>query len=439
MPLKARITKYTTSTVRVMTAAVVATGMVGSSVLAAPASFVTDSFTGASTTPNGWTYGGNNYSACLTAGDNSAGSIPKCSEITEAVGSGVLRLTDNGSDRAGFAIYNKVFHTGAGIDITFDSYQYNGSNADGISFFLIDGSKSPTKPGMYGEGLGYEGIDGGYVGVGLDAQGNFSRTNGVTDTGPGVQPNKIVLRGNQATKYKYIQGVSPARNLQGTTRANSAMRVHITIDKDNIMNIEASFDGGATWPTKMSNIDLSTVNGAGSLPETLKLGFAGSTGSFTDIHEIQNLVVQSILTPVIATDDTITTNGSATLGNVFGNDTLGTTQPSAATATTSLLDDGGTGITLAADGTLTASKTLQPGTYTLQYQICETASPTNCSTATVTITVPNVITVLPAPTAAAPVKAPNTGRGMYSPYILVILGVMLLTIFAAARRIRARR
>ena len=57
--------------------------------------------------------------------------------------------------------------------------------ADGISFFLIDGTATPTKAGGFGGSLGYAqntsppaptipGIVGGYLGVGLDEFGNYS-------------------------------------------------------------------------------------------------------------------------------------------------------------------------------------------------------------------------------------------------------------------------
>jgi hypothetical protein len=452
VPLKARITKYTTSTVRVMTAAIVAIGvmMSGAMAQAAPVGLLQDSFMDATTTLNAWSYSGNqNYTPCLTAGSGAAGSLPKCPDIAEAPGSGSLRLTQASNEQVGYVIYNNAFTTSGGVDITFDSYQYGGSGADGISFFLIDGAKNPTQRGIAGSGLGYVGIEGGYVGIGLDRYGNFSNgaqtsqdptTGGsmatLAPSGPGPRSNNIVLRGSQQSKYQYVSGVAAQRSLSGTTRTNSKTRVHITINKDNIMNVEVSYDGGVSYVPTIMDINLSTVAGQGGMPSTFKLGFAASTGGATDVHEIQNLAVKSLITPIVAEDDTLTAGTSANLGNVFGNDLLGSSQPSASAATTTLLDDGGTGATLAADGTLTASKTLEPGTYTLVYEICETASPANCSTATITLTVPTQLVVkpiAPAPSTPSAPSTPNTGSALPLPLIVTSSIALLLMLIAGMK------
>ena len=55
----------------------------------------------------------------------------------------------NGSS-AGFALYNHALPTSGGLDITFDQAQYGGSGADGISFFLVDGTADLTAPGSGG-------------------------------------------------------------------------------------------------------------------------------------------------------------------------------------------------------------------------------------------------------------------------------------------------
>ena len=41
------------------------------------------------------------------------------------------------------------------------------------------------------------------------------------------------------------------------------------------------------------------------------------------------------------------------------------------------------------DGTLTVPGNAAPGTYTLTYEICQVGDPTNCDTATITVTVPS--------------------------------------------------
>jgi hypothetical protein len=161
--------------------------------------------------------------ACLTAGTQGAtpaGSIPGCGNpALDPVGSGALRLTSNENLRAGFVIYNTPIPAGAGLSVTFDQFQYNGSGADGIGFFLIDATQptQPTQPGASGGSLGYAqrqggfgpdtpGLTAGYAGLGLDAFGNFSNPTEGRQGGPGFSPNSVVLRGsgNGFSGYSFI-------------------------------------------------------------------------------------------------------------------------------------------------------------------------------------------------------------------------------------------
>ena len=64
--------------------------------------------------------------------------------------------------------------------VRFEQYQYGGNGADGIGFYLVDGSTDLTSAGADGGSLGdaqrnlAPGVDGGYLGIGLDACGNFA-------------------------------------------------------------------------------------------------------------------------------------------------------------------------------------------------------------------------------------------------------------------------
>ena len=126
---------------------------------------------------------------------------------------GYLQLTDSSGNRAGSILYNKPLPATAGVSVTFEQYQYGGNGADGVGFFLVDGSTSLTETGGLGGSLGYAqrnsepGVLGGYLGVGLDAFGNFyndgesrgascpeGQRSPTTATGP-IAPNVITLRG----------------------------------------------------------------------------------------------------------------------------------------------------------------------------------------------------------------------------------------------------
>lgn len=250
-----------------------------------------------------WLSGGNSP-ACLTAaGGGDTNPIPACDTETpvDTEGNGALRLTTAANSESGFAIYNTPISTGEGLDVQFKMYQYGGTGADGIAFFLIDGAASPTQPGAYGGSLGYSsntdgdpGIVGGYVGVGFDRYGNFSSSDFGTG-GTGANNNSITVRGDEASGYQFVTRTDAdgALGVEGATDRSDAERdVRITISTNNIMNV--AVDYGSGFVTELSGIDLEAINGEGSLPTSFKFGFAASTGGSTNIHEIRGLTVQTL-------------------------------------------------------------------------------------------------------------------------------------------------
>ena len=207
--------------------------------------------------------------ACLTAGNNS-GTIPACvglpyygsaihvggttGRLPDAPGGGALRLTNgdiglkvkgantlagtNAVFQTGAVVSNFTFPTNQGMRLTFTSMTYGGNGldghgADGMSFFLTDGSR-PINVGAAGGSLGYacknqlfgfdratgnfdafpgnpldipethDGINGGYLGIGIDEYGNFANPADSTDTGPGFRPERITLRGAGDTRWERL-------------------------------------------------------------------------------------------------------------------------------------------------------------------------------------------------------------------------------------------
>ncbi|GAB4198107.1 MAG: hypothetical protein OHK0022_17010 [Roseiflexaceae bacterium] len=291
---------------------------------AAPADLLNETFTGA-TLNTSWTLGSDGQPgvdpACLTA----AAAPPAGNGCTfgpaDTAPNGALRLTNNKNNQAGFALSNTIIPAGNGLSVTFDYYAYNGSNggADGITFFLIDGTVTPTQAGAFGGSLGYAqktgvpGIAGGYVGIGIDEYGNFSNAAEGRGTGcttsynspgsaglqaTGLSPDRITVRGARnpsdasgLTGYCYLESGLVSGSLDNpsaTTRSTATKRtINLTLSPQNILSVRV--DGAVV----VSGLSLQ-IPGQPPFPASFKVGFAGATGGSTNYHEIQNLVVRAL-------------------------------------------------------------------------------------------------------------------------------------------------
>lgn len=252
-------------------------------------SVFTESFTG--TTADGWVFGGN-YTPNLTA------------NTIDAPGDGWLRLTDNANNRATYALLDtQIFSVNAQIDIKMDYAFYNGSGADGITFFLVDGSvdSSSFSPGAYGGSMGYaqghgeDGMTGGYLGFGLDNFGNYSNPTEDRVGGPGSRPNAIAVRGPESSNYAYISGATldsygqmdfPGLTVRPDQTGADYRSFQIVLDANNQLEVFMKFGASGDY-TSVFTADLSAYD----RPETFKLGFTGATGGSTEIHEVRNLTV----------------------------------------------------------------------------------------------------------------------------------------------------
>lgn len=295
--------------------------------------------------------------ACLTAGgDTTQAPIAGCGfELPEAAGAGALRLTNVNTGVSGFALYNRALPTTGGLDITFDQAQYGGSGADGISFFLVDGSTNLTEPGATGGGLGYSagwdggtgygtGVDNGLLGVGIDKWGNFSAPgstgsgcasgSGVGSPGPGQTPNVVAVRGpgNGSAGYCWLGASSSLGSmLGGVTRADATVQVHVVIDPSTAADpkVTISMDG-----TQVLQIDAPQ----GLLDSTsFKFGFAGSTGAVTDLHEVWNLSINSVIpVPPSTTSTTSTVPENPSVPSTTTPDTTPDTTPTTVAPSTTV-------------------------------------------------------------------------------------------------------
>jgi large repetitive protein len=194
--MKLGLTTFRRAPISGLTAVTVVTALVlvpVANAYAAVTPLVNQAFT-TPTVPNEWylppAASGTN-DTCLTASATTTQlPIPGCNLATvDASGSGTLRLTPNTGSKVGSTFYQTSLPTSAGLDIKFDTYQYNAtsaSGADGIGFALtaVDPANPapPTVTGPVGGSLGYTttggnaGIPYGYLGYGADAWGNFANS-----------------------------------------------------------------------------------------------------------------------------------------------------------------------------------------------------------------------------------------------------------------------
>ncbi|HEV8025027.1 MAG TPA: hypothetical protein VGP37_09110, partial [Candidatus Nanopelagicales bacterium] len=256
---------------------------------------------------------------CLTARPAASGDLQlnpgpgtlfTCQTTPDASGSGALRLADDSTTAepdSSDINFTQPFLTSGGFDITFSMAMYDTSSsanqaADGISFFLKDGSSTNYAPGYPGGWLGYIDVADALVGVGFDYFGNFStsntalKLNGCSTDGPGQRANAIVVRGPgertgspNYNGYCYLAGTSAnAMNFSGTenTRAQATRRARVQVDAPTVASpkVRVYFDD-------LTNPIL-TVDQPQELQQSrsFKFGFAGSSGgSFAQFLEIWNL------------------------------------------------------------------------------------------------------------------------------------------------------
>ncbi|MGL4501452.1 MAG: lectin-like domain-containing protein, partial [Planktothrix sp.] len=277
---------------------------------------------------------------------------PTPTPTPEPNGAGALRLTSDNVNEAGFVVYNTPIDSTSGLTILFDYYSYGGTadttgnEGDGLSFFLIDGDKSPTKAGAFGGSLGYaqnrftsaNGIAGGYIGIGFDEYGNFAtqvNSSNIPIRADGSATpvrDSITIRGKEildasnkqdldksypliktydSTEILTKTGVTSIDGPDGAanrTDAGVKRQVGIQLSPQGLLSLffDKPEDGklvgngvGDAGEYVFQNLNIATYN-KDTLPDNFKFGFAASTGgSATNIHEISNLQVLTLGSPPV--------------------------------------------------------------------------------------------------------------------------------------------
>ncbi|WCM41139.1 hypothetical protein MG290_09230 [Flavobacterium sp. CBA20B-1] len=258
---------------------------------------------------------GNGSTDVKVGGSNvaSQGEAYFTSGVDDPVNSGWLRITKALGNQRGYAYIDRSFPSTLGLLVDFEykmwrnsTDSYNG--ADGLSFFLFDATV-PFSLGGYGGSLGYApntgggvntGVNGGYIGVGLDAYGNFSNFNEGRNGGPGEVANAVTVRGattnNPSTTNPYLNHVPLGDQMDGinevrkrneidyntvtSTRPTDATfyrRVQLEV----VPNPSGTYRIIVRWKKSINALvftNLLDFTSAEVPPQLLKLGFAASTG-----------------------------------------------------------------------------------------------------------------------------------------------------------------
>ena len=269
----------------------------------------------------------------LTSGATPNANDPEFGNATiDPNGAGWLRLTTNTTNQANATFFATPIPS-AGNKVTisfgfnaFGGNQYNGTGADGITFFLYDASQT-FSPGAFGGSIGYaqktgiNGLGGGYVGISLDAFGNFSNPTEGRVGGVGFAPNSVAVRGpgSGQSGYNYLAGTTGSNGTVGynytntgsptvqdpgdgvvpalpytmafanaTARPNQTTQyrnVQVVLDENNQMAVSMQFGEDGLW-YNILNVDLSSF----ARPDQLRFGYSAGTGSGTQVYEVGNLL-----------------------------------------------------------------------------------------------------------------------------------------------------
>ncbi|WP_316841718.1 gliding motility-associated C-terminal domain-containing protein [Pedobacter gandavensis] len=261
-----------------------------------------------------------NFKSNSTGNVTIGGNAVLTSGSIDPVGNGWLRLTNDTqltNGQLGYGYVNQSFPSTLGVSIDFEYVAWRRTNpsdgADGFSVFLFDAATSTFSIGGAGGSLGYAnstrvnqtspGLSGGYIGIGLDEFGNYSNSgDGKNGGNSAIGKDAVVLRGPAPT-YTYITARNTPASVDYDATVNLTGRPAPTafyrrVQMD-ITPITSGVDIGkysitVRWKTSTGGAFVTILPAttiAQAPPKNLKLGFASSTGGFTNYHEIRNVII----------------------------------------------------------------------------------------------------------------------------------------------------
>ncbi|WP_198678657.1 DUF6701 domain-containing protein [Idiomarina seosinensis] len=232
----------------------------------------------------------------IVEGNNSVPGV-----INSGTPSPRLRLTENIQNQTtAITLKEPVAAAGNRVEVTFRLFAYGGSGADGIALVLSD--KIPDNAGQFGGSLGYanangnEGFDGGWLGIGFDAYGNFANPNEGRNGGVERTPDSVTLRGAEDAvpgrqEYQYIgtsDTLNPGIDDASSTAPEPGHLYKVVVDNTDTSSVSVEVlrdisGQGDNYTSLYQNTDISGLQPA--IPDQFYISFAGSTGGSTNVHE----------------------------------------------------------------------------------------------------------------------------------------------------------
>lgn len=221
------------------------------------------------------------------------------SQGTVQADSGWLSLTRaHESYRTANIQSKKTFTPSEAIQIEFDYISWGGHHAageggDGLALYLFDTSHGGAGLGGHHAGaLGYCGLNGGYIGIGLDEYGTFSGSC-EKPARDGFSVRGASIRGSQGSDFAF-NGSFAIKTPLDCAKCQTRQQA---IDAGGVKHVVAQLTPKSFGPGY--TVDLS-INGEAIIkgvdypyaaPVSMKVGLSASNGGDTNHHEIRNLRV----------------------------------------------------------------------------------------------------------------------------------------------------
>ncbi|MDP0561542.1 MAG: tandem-95 repeat protein [Candidatus Endonucleobacter sp. (ex Gigantidas childressi)] len=206
----------------------------------------------------------------------------------------------------GGMLYDEAFNSDTGIKTSFDFHidpEGRDSNdvGDGMAVVFMDGAavnETNFELGELGSGLGATGLSSDFLTIGFDA----------------YQKDVIEILSAEDVHIRDID----VSSFGGLSHETDSRQIQVDITPDGLLNVNVSFDGGATFETIVENLNL--ANEGITVPDTVKLAYTSATGRAVAEMTISNIVIEPIDSSIevnvaedtsyIITEESLLTNAS---------------------------------------------------------------------------------------------------------------------------------